>query len=67
MLLGERLLQDAECTVVKEVLQKLLPRVELNAVAMYSQIHALTQGGAVHAAGGPAVWIGRRAQAEPVL
>ena len=59
MLLGERLRQDAECAVVKEVLQKLLPRVELDTEAMYSQIHAQTQGSSIRAAGGPAVWIGR--------
>ena len=57
MLLGERLRQDGEQVVVKEVLQKLLPRVQLDTAAIYSSRQQATQGGRVGSES-PAVWIG---------
>ena len=57
MLLGERLRQDSEQTVVKEVLQKLLPRTQLDTAAVYHRIQQETQGDISRAGGSPAVWI----------
>lgn len=57
MLLGERLRQAAECDVVKEVLHKLLPRVQVESVGMYKSILQQTQPVGVE--GASAVWINR--------
>ena len=40
MLLGERLRQPAEQAVVREVLQKLLPRVKVEPSELYSRLHS---------------------------
>lgn len=59
MLLGERLRNDAECAVVKEVLQKLLPRVELEMKSVYSRIHEQICSTLIADTRVPAVWISR--------